>query len=216
MALIERNMKTLLNEANPNKLPAACQKIGFGNLVNATLRVYRAAAVGGLLTLPSGAKAAHLVRARVNAGANAGVKAVAAPESAPGADEAAITPGGDIVFNAAAGDPLVEVMYFAHGGDERKATVSVVTDSGAIPFGLGGLCLVAANALEGGVTGAKTIAARGATPAAGEAALSDDGESVDFAAGDAVTMAELTFVALPGAGSEPGSPASIASESAEF
>lgn len=209
-------MKTLLNEANPNKLPAACQKIGFGNLVNATLRVYRAAAVGGLLTLPSGAKAAHLVRARVNAGANAGVKAIAAPESAPAADEAAITPGGDILFNAAAGDPLVEVMYFAHGGDERSATVSVVSDAGAIPFGLGGLCLVAAKSLEGTLTGDLAVVARGATPATGEAALADDGESVDFAAADAVTMAELTFVALPGAGSEPASPASMTSDVAEF
>lgn len=207
--LTERNAKIVLNEANPGKLPAAAQIIRFGDLVAGTLRVYRAQCVSNVLVLPSNAKAAHLVRARVNSGADVGVKAIALAESAPGANEAAIGPDGNIIFNSAAGDPLVEVMYHAHGGDERTATVSVVADNGAIPYGLSGLTLVSVTATVGGVIGSKTIVARGtAAPAAGEAALNDAGDMVVFNAADAVTMADLVFVALPGEGSEPVSPAS--------
>ncbi len=112
------------------------------------------------------------------------------------AGNATLRPDGDLDTTETAGVEL-EITYRPWEG--AVVAVSLVPDSvtGVAPLSGRNVLLIGATTVDGAVDGAKTVVARTATPATGEAALSGDGLGVDFLPADIAGGATATgFVLL--------------------
>jgi hypothetical protein len=181
-----RSLRDALNESNPNKLPDGCREVKLGSALSLTVLSVVGKTVGTVLPLPESLKARFVAGAGVNRTAGAAVT--------PTIDD-----DGNLVFAGASTNDVVEGHYVAYEGDVREAEISVVASTGVgkLPTGVFGAQLLEVDALEGTSTGTKDIVARGGTPAAGEAALNFDGNTINFLAADAVTKARVKFIAQP-------------------
>lgn len=206
--LLERDLGEVLDAANPNNFPRAMANAKPGAAYRGVLRCAVVAAnASAICVLPDEAKAVALASVYVRSGANAGYKEPVNPGATLAANQAKITPTGDVIITAAASTPEVEIWYWSAEQTPITADIAVVaaTGVGTLPQGYEGMTLLAAEATAGTVTGDATVIARGGTPATGEAALAASGAAVQFLIADAVTRATITFLPVPGVGPAPKS-----------
>lgn len=207
--LINRPLRDALNEANPNKIPTALQVVRVGDFIGGGTRYVRGTVASNTLTLPAGAKA-MLLQGGFNIAGTGGVGVidVVAEDATLASGQAQVSPAGDIAFFAADAITEAEVYYTALEAEPITVDITVVAATGVGALTpRAGLRLVAAEALTGTVTGVATVIARAGTPASGQAALSANGENVQFLIADAVTSARLTYIPQPGFGPTPASAA---------
>lgn len=197
-----RTLKTILNESNPSKLGAAGQCAKMGTLLALSPRYVDSAVASHVLTLPEAARAIHILHCYATAGTVTGQMTPIDNDGAPATTEVAVTPTGNIIFQATDAVTAAEVLYLMCEGAIYEETVVVATNVGTLLGSRSGRLLLEATALVGTTTGAETIVARGTTPATTQAALNDAGTGVVFAAADAVTRATIKYIAAPGIGSE--------------
>ena len=191
-----RTLREVLNESNPNKLADGCKEIRLGDRLTAGPVFAAGAVASNTLVLPDDAKAIYALRGYIRAGTGDGPLGPAADPGAPAAGEVGVNATGDLIFAAADVVTEAEVHYIgADGQVYTDVELGVASNVATLPAN--GLLLVRAEALAGTSVGVKTVQSRGATPAAGQAALNKAGTGVDFAGADAVTRAKLTFVAAP-------------------
>lgn len=207
---MSRPLIDVLNEGNQNKLGSAAQAVELGNALGLVTRFIKAPVVADVIALPDGFKAASIVRAFATAGGTTGMKTPVLPEGAVAATQVGTTPTGDILFAAADAVTSAEVEYAVlEDGGVFEEDIDVVASALVFPQGRGAVVLLAASVLVGLVLGAKVIEARGAAPAAGDAALATDGLGVTFNVADVVNgKAHVKYAAAPGVG--PGSELSLA------
>jgi hypothetical protein len=210
MTLLSRTLQTVLDEANPNKLPAAIQTAKGGAAFRGLLRRIVAQSVSGTVVLPDGEKAVGIVSCFLRSGANAGFKEPVNEGATLAANQCKVTPTGNVIIHTAGSDPEVELAYYSHEQAPITADVAVVPGTGvaALPQGYEAFALLSATATAGTVVGAATVIARGGAPTTGQAALANTGAAVQFLIADAVTRATLVFLPVPGTGSAPASVAS--------
>lgn len=200
-----RSLRSLLNEANPNKLPTAAQQLRLGNALGLVPRFIRAATVAHIIVLPEAAKAVRVLDCWVTAGTvNGQFSPSYDPDGVPATTTCTVNPAGNLAFLAADAVTEAEVVYLAREGTVFEDVVAVVSNSGAFLQSRKGVQLLEVEALVGTTVGVKALTAvRGATPGAGIAALNLLGTAVVFAAADAVTRARVKYIATPGVGFGP-------------
>lgn len=93
-----RTLKTALDEANPNRLPSACQALPLGSfLAGGICRVVaRPNPATGVYALPEGVKAQQAFFAVARDAATPGVLGPGAPYTPPGPGTVGTSPTGDI------------------------------------------------------------------------------------------------------------------------
>lgn len=193
-----RSVRTVLNEANPNKVADALRSLPAGSALALLPRTVRGAVVSDLLVLPDDAKAIAIVAAYAVAGGATG--AFEPVLGTPAAGKVAASAGGDVEFAAADAVTQAEVVYLAAEGGVFEDLIAVDaggTEQGTLLQGRRAAVLISAEALAGGAPGVEAVVARGSTPGAGEAAIADNPTKVEFAAADAVTRARVKYVAQP-------------------
>ena len=195
-----KSLRTVLNEANPNKLPSAGQVLPLGEALAFAPRTVRGAVVGDALVLAENAKAAVILQCFVAAGGVTGRFTPVSEDDTPATTQCGISAGGDVVFLAADAVTVAEVTYVPLEGTVFEDLVTVAADIGTLLQGRRAAVLLRAEALTGGAVGVEAIVLRGATPGAGEAAVTLLGTGVEFAAADAVTSARVRYIAQPGTG----------------
>lgn len=191
-----RSLRAALNEANPNKLPNGCQQIRLGDRLAAGPVFASGAVASNTLVLPEDAKALYPVVGFIRAGTGTGILKPAETLGTPAAGEVGVSPSGDLIF--AAGDAItaVEVHYVGADGEiYTDVELGVVSNVATLP--VNALMLVSAEVTAGTAAGVKTVLARGASPAAGQAALNAAGTGVAFAGADGAQRVKLTFIAAP-------------------
>lgn len=212
---MSRSLKAILNEANPNKLPTAAQVLKLGTVLSGSPQFRKLTVTSHVAALPETAKAAQLLRVFATAGTSAGAKTVV--EGAPAAGQVAISPTGDVIFNATDAVTAAEVLYVAEEGPVVEEVVAVAANVGTLLQSKAARVLLSAVALAGSSVGAKTVDYRAAAAAAGEAAINAAGTGIVFAGADAVTSARVRYIATPGIGTTPADPiASITTEDRDF
>ena len=203
---MSRSLRSALNESNPNKLADGGKAIGLGNALSRGL-MYKAGAVGTVtthvLSLASTEKCRTVIAAYSRVGTLTGVLV---PIQGPGpvTTEVGVTDDGDIIFAVADAVTDAEVSYLTHEGLVVTKTVAVAANLAVLPSGSRAALLISAESLAGTLTGVFAPEARGTTPTTGEAAITDTGETIEFAAADAVTSCEVTYVQQPDSGGDVG------------
>lgn len=207
-------LKDHLSKADPNVTADIFRKINLGQLLRGQLpqvlrrkvpaaSPYQDATLESLV-LADDAKAAFIARATVRTGGVTGELTPVAYGTTPASGEVAVAPNGDVVVLAADAITDMDVLYLPERGDVYETTMPVVSDvltpsTSFTDSPRGIVLLLEAEATEGGATGKLQVLVPGSSPAAGQAALTDDEKlSVTFAAADAVTQArvKLLLVAL--------------------
>lgn len=196
---MSRTLREAFNDADPNKTADLMRKVRMGDVLALGPRSVVGAVSGDVLTLPEGAKAVRLLKGYARAGTATGYLEPIADDDTLAAGEIQITPTGDVAFFATDAVTEAEVTYLTQEGEVVEQVLPVSSDLAALAQGAEGVILLEAEALAGSATGTATVVARGTTPSPGEAALTDDGASVEFAAADAVTSARVKVVCFPGA-----------------
>lgn len=203
--------KDLLNQANPNNLADVLRRIAFGDVMRQERAQLRRAvpstnvAAGAFsLSLPTDAKAAAISRATAIAGTGTlGELVVDAANTAPAAGHCAVTPSGDIIFNATDAFTVVDVAYVPERLDVLVLTVPVAPASGvavlpAFATGIVLVTLMSATITLGTNVGACKIVAPGAVPGTTlNANLSAAKAAVQFRIADAVTQAQIVLGMSP-------------------
>lgn len=201
-----RSLRDALNESNPNKLAAGGKTVGMGNALSRGL-MFKAGAVGTVTThvmsLSNTEKCRTIIAAYSRVGTLTGALT---PIQGPGpvTTEVGVTDDGDIVFATADAVTDAEVSYLTHEGVVVTKTLAVASDLAQLPAGSRAAVLISASSLAGTLTGTLTVEARGDTPTTGEAAITDTGETIEFAAADAVTSCQVTYVQQPDSGGDVG------------
>lgn len=196
-----RSLLTVLEEANPNKLPDAFRRLRIGTALGLVARTARVTVVAGtgIGALPEGAKAVAIVRCFVSFGGVTGFFTPLATSAAPATTQVGVSPLGDLRFLIADAVTEAEVTYFAaEGGPGVVYTddIVVASNSGILPGGRKARILLSATDITGGGSVAKTVVARGGAVAAGQANIFTDPTTIVF--GDAgVTKARVRYVAFP-------------------
>lgn len=200
---MSRSLRSALNESNPNKLAAGGREVGMGNALSRGCMFKAGTVTTHVMALANTEKARAVIAAYSRAGTLTGaLTPVVGPTVATG--EVGITDAGDIQFAAADVVTDAEVYYLTQEGTVVTRTVAVVTDVATLPAGSRAAVLIAGASLAGTLTGDFAVEARGATPTTGEVAIGDTGETIVFAAADAVTSCEVTYVEQPDSGSSVG------------
>ena len=182
----------------------------MGDALAGGKRYARGAVASDTLTLPEGAKADRLLGGFIiAAGASVGPLEIVGESATPAAGQAQITASGDVLFAAA--DAVTEAEIYYETSESQAVTVDIVVDPAT---GIGaltpraGVRLLSAEALAGTVTGPAAVQTRGsgqAGLASAQAALTANGESVEFLIADAVSSARVSFLPQPGFGPTPES-----------
>lgn len=195
-----RSILDVLNESNPNKLPSAAQIAKLGSALGLEAAFLDSAVSANAIVLPNAAKALVGIAAFASVAGATGAKTFVSG-GAPVAGEFSVSATGDIVFAAADAVTQAEVSYMPIEGEVITESVSVAASSAALPSGRKA-CLLLSATLDAGIApGPKTVMARGAAPAAGEAAISASGLAVAFNAADVVAgSCTLTYIVTPGSG----------------
>lgn len=193
---MSRSLETVLDESNPNKLAAAGRELLLGKAMAQIARTERVTVTGDVATLSKPARV--ILACFASAGTAPGFK-TPIQTGAPAAGQVSVGATGTAVFNGTDAIAEAEVHYLAAEGLEVvDEEIDVVTNVGTPLQNRKVLVLLAAEALVGGSTGAKTVAVRGTTPGAGNAAAGAVG-TVVFAGADAVTRARVSYIAFPDA-----------------
>lgn len=195
---MSRSLKTILNEANANKLPSAAQQANLGSMLGLVARTIRAAVSSHKIVLPDDAKAVAVVAAFSTAGVLTG--ALSPTFGAVTTGLVGVNNTGDILFATADAVTSADVVYLAMEGQVFEDYVPVVANSAAPLADRNISRLLEAESLTGTLTGALTVIARGGTVATGQAAASLTGAAVSFFAANAVTTARIKYIAMPGVG----------------
>lgn len=196
-----RTLRAVLDEANPNKLPAASQDLRLGSALRGMNAYAQGALTDNVLVLPEEAKAAQVLVAFARAGTFTGYLTAIAPGGTPATGQVAVTQTGDLAFAAIDAITDVEAFYAPLEGEVFEEELAVIGDAITLPQDRGALVLLSATGTAGTATGAKAVQDRGAAPAAGQTALDATGRTIAFAAADALTRATVRYVARPGSGS---------------
>lgn len=199
---MSRTLKAAINAANPANVPVGLQVAKAGTLLGLIPRRVRAAVVAHTLVLPDAAKAAAVLSAFSIAGTLTG-RLAGGSSATPATGNAGVSLSGDIRFATADAVTSAEVVYLAAEGDVITDTLTVDSDSATLLGGRAAHTIIRVESIEGTTLGALTVAARGAAPGAGAASQSLAGTVVSFNASDAVTAANVTYIATPGVGSAP-------------
>jgi len=203
---MSRSLRSALNESNPNKIAAGGREVGLGNALSRGL-MFKAGAVGAVtahvMVLGNTEKAKSIIAAYSRVGTLTGVLT---PIQGPGpvTTQVGITDDGNIIFAAADAVTDAEVSFLTHEGAVVTKVVPVVSDIATLPSGSRAALLVAGSSLAGTLTGDFAVEARGTTPTTGEVAITDTGETIEFAAADAVTSCEVTYIEQPDSGASVG------------
>jgi hypothetical protein len=203
-----REVKQVFTDGDATKMHSAAQIANLGDGLALIPRTIRATVTTHVLTLPNEAKAQALLEVWALTGTSDGRKTIVAKETAPSAGEVAITPGGDIIFNATDAVTLAWALYVPVEGTIQTKTIPVLASgAAALTQDHEAIQLISASLVaSAGITlaGAKTIVARAdGAPSSTEARLEIDGLTVFFNATDAGTGGEatITYIATPGIGS---------------
>jgi hypothetical protein len=204
-----RSLRNILNEGNPNKVPAANQSARMGTAISLSTRFVRGvvgSVTAHVLELPETGRAAQILKAHAVAGTQTGIK-TPVPGNSPSAGQVGLTPDGKAIFQATDAVTEAEITYIPHEGSVVEETIVVTSGSGeGVPLSdRKAIVLLEAEATVAGAVGAKNtgVAARGATASAGEATLTHEGH-ISFSPADTVTQGLVKYVATPGEGVEPG------------
>lgn len=196
-------VKAELSRSNPNQLANMANRaqLGDGLALSARTELVAVAADVGALTAP----AMSVLACYATAGTATGEFTVVDRNAAPGAGEVAINADGNVAFNAADAVTEAELVYVAVEGESFTETVAVTAGGvGTLLQTRRAIQLTAAELIAPAVTpGAKGLEARGtAVPGAGNAALQDGGDTVQFVAAEAgvACTAVVTYLAFPGQG----------------
>jgi hypothetical protein len=208
--------KDAFDRANPNTIADLFRKAKIGKVLRGQIpQVIRAntpVADDGVdstlfaCMLPNDAKASAILRAYARSGVGTpGELTIVLPNVVPAASEIAVAPNGDIVTLAADAWESLDVTYVPERGDVVEYTATVDSDAIALPSHItdrGVIYLLDALVTTGAPAGRKEIVAPGTAPAAGQAALDDAKEIVNFAAGEATEATlRLLIVAADDLGS---------------
>jgi len=205
-------VRTELNKANPNQLAANCQAatLGDGLALMARTAVVTVAAATDIGALPATAKAKAIVSCYVSDPTALNYMVVALTDAAPAAGEVAITPEGDVIFNAADNVLECELVYIPVEGELITETIPVVAaGTGTLLGGRRASQIVSATLIAPAATpGVKVVEARGtAVGAVGAAGVCVDfsGVDINFAAAEvtAICTALVSYWALPSVGVTP-------------
>ena len=200
---MSRTLQAVLNEANPNKLDPAFQKVVVGDALALIPRIFSGAVTSDTLVLPTNAKAIAILSAYATAAGTPGYRTPVAQLTALAATTCKVSPTGDILFSAGTAVTAAEVVYMSAEGQVITETVDVVASVGTLNFNRSATTLLSANVLVGATLGPiPTIVLRGtAAPSATECALSDVGNTIAFNAADVVTgSVSVSYIAFPGSG----------------
>jgi hypothetical protein len=197
--------KTIFSNGDMNRIGATCRETKLGNGLSVIPRTFQGTVTSHVLTLPTTAKAMALLNVVALEGTVDGIFTVVVKDSAPATTEAAITPTGDVIFQATDAVTSAEIVYVPVEGTWFQDNV-VVSAAGAaiLRSSRRAIQLLAASLDTGGgvaVPGAKTIVARAdGAPSAGQARLEVNGLTVYFNGTDAGTggTATITYLAAPG------------------
>lgn len=209
--------KAALDGINPNQLADAMRAVQIGHVMRALpIRIFGlAAAVAAAnpyvaaaaqsYTLPDDAKAALISRAYARAGTGTlGPLTIDTADptgaaAAPSAGHIAISPNGDLVFNAADAWTAVDVLYTPEKYDMVELTLPVVSNVLTLPTVVNGQALngtlLAAEIQSTAGTAIKSmiVDAPGTAVAAAHAALALSKLTINFNSADAVTQARVKF-----------------------
>ena len=194
-------LKDAGDQGNPNKVGDFNQVAKMGSALSRNAAHSALLAVSGdAASLPEGRKAAQVLEARATAGTATGPLTPVDYGATPAAGEIAVSAAGDLEFAAADGVTECEVVYMPMEGDVIEENVPVASSAASVAQGRRVRMLLEAEVLQGASAGTKTVANRGATPAAGEVAAADDG-TLAFNAADVVAgEARVKYIAFPGVG----------------
>jgi hypothetical protein len=190
---MSRKLQAVGNEGNPNKVGDFNKDVKIGSALKQGAMTRVVAVASDTAVLPESGKALALVAVFVSAGGATGV--FTPTTGAPAAGEVAIDPiTGNVIFNAADAVTEAEITYTTFEGDVVEAAgVADAAGLVTLPGGSRGRLL-----LEASVGGAaRTVVARAAAPAAGEAALTAAGTGVQFNVADAGGAAVVKYVEMP-------------------
>ena len=207
---MSRTLKTVLDEANPNKEPSAFQIAKAGSALGVVGAFVTGTVTSNKLTLPTGQKALQVLSAFSRVGTLTGYLTPIATETTPTTGQVAVNANGDIVFAVADAVTSAEVVYQPVEGEIYTDSVAVVASSATLLQSRRALKILSVSVVTGVIPGAKTVVARGtAAPTAGNVALNAAGAAVVFNAADVVAgTALITYIATPGVGNGPALPLS--------
>lgn len=195
---MSRSLYTVLNEANPNKLPNALQQAQLGNIADLTAKFAKGAVVSNVLVLPEEARAAGILTALATAGTTPGFKTPVLHSATVATLQCKVDAVGNIAFFATDAITAAEVVYFAAEGDVVQDDIIVTPGTGIGTLDGDAVILLSATVLTGTALGAKTVLTRAeSAPAAGNVNLGLTANQVRFAVADAVATARVRYVAKP-------------------
>lgn len=189
---MSRTIRTVLDEANPNKLADALHALPAGTALGLLPRTEVLPVVAGIAT-PS-VPAAMVAQAYSR---NGGIYLNGtAPETVAGAGQITTTPDGRLSVDPACTE--VEATYIAVEGVVVTETLQVTGSTATFLAGKHSQKVLSVNVDAGIIPGGKTLVTRGTPPAAGEAALIGSGAGLILNAADVVNgQVTVTYVALP-------------------
>lgn len=196
---MSRSLRTVLDEANPNRFDAASHDARVGSFLARVPRTIRAAVVSNKIVLPDTAKCEQVLNCFVTAGGVTGrfnavyVTPATTKDCAPNG-------AGDIAFLGADAVTEAEVTYLAFEGEIVEETLAVVAGVATPSASRKAQCVLTATGLAGSVLGVKTPILRGAAPATTQVAVSLLGLLAFNNGTDALTSASVRFLATPGQG----------------
>lgn len=196
------SLKANINSANPNTFADAARVARMGSLLSQTPRFLDSVVASNTIVLPTGAKAAQIINAFASVATSAGAKLPVVNGSTPAAGQVAVTLAGDILFNGTDAVLQAEVMYITNEGEVITELVTVAASAGLFAAGRKSIEIRSAVVTDGVTPGtALTPIARGATPSAGEIALTVAGTGVDVNAANVVAgSVTVTYKTTPGEG----------------
>lgn len=186
-----RTLHTVLNEANPNKIPSALQDADIGNVMG-RVRVAKVTVASNVATLPDNARALAVLGGVRTAGTATGPLTGVTEGVTLAAGQARPRPDGNLEFFGTDAVTAAEVTYLAHEGEVVERSLTNVPATGHVLGGQGAQILVGATI---GGSAATILARGGTTPSAGEARLSLDGSTILLPSG--VTAADVQYVPFP-------------------
>ena len=192
---MSRPLKTVLSEANPNRLPSALQLLPLGMALGIIARTVRVPVVANVAVLPEVARAKTLLNVFVSAGTVNGQFGVLAPNATPTTTNAAINAQGNVAFFATDAVTEAEITYVAVEGEIVEDSLTVASNVGLLHGGRKALVILKAFNTTSG-SSALTVLARGsANPAAGNTRIDTTGASLRFEG--SVTKASIRYIAEP-------------------
>lgn len=135
-----RTLQTVLNEGNPNKLPAACREVNLGNAL-AHVRTAKVEVVSNVATLPAGGKALLFVGGFATAGTTTGALVPANLGATLATGQVAPNAAGNLAFFAADAVTAAEVTYISFESEAVTVENAAVV-GGVFPVGDGGARLL--------------------------------------------------------------------------